>query len=200
MTPRRDGRRQGQRIDWPAVRAMYVEGQASNPDGDPNLRTWPTQADVALAFGISERSVASRSSAQGWTAQREEFQAEVDRARREALVVETAEKVTSIDRRALTIADAGLSLLSHRVSFLVKAEIERQQDAGKGVSATEMAALGLAARRWVQVRDAVIGRPGQGGDEADDTERDLRVAEQVLAARIAEHRAAKLEDAADLDV
>jgi hypothetical protein len=197
MTNRRDGRRHGQAINWPAVRAMYVEGTATDPDGDPNLRTWPRQADVAAAFGISERAIATRSARDGWTAQRDEFQADVDRARREALVAETATKVTSIDRRALTIADAGLSLLSHRVTFLVKAEIDRQQDAGKGVSATEMAALGLAARRWVQVRDAVIGR-GAPVDDEGDTERDLRVAEQVLAAKIAQHRAARESDDDDL--
>lgn len=195
---RRDGKRPGQAIDWPAVRAMYVEGTATNPDGDPNLRTWPTQDDCALAFGISRRALNARASREHWTAQRDEFQAEVDRLRRDALATETAEKVTSIDRRALTIADAGLSLLSHRVSFLVRGEIAREQDAGKGVSATEMAALGLAARRWVQVRDAVIGKGAPVEDEGD-TERDLRVAEQVLAAKIAQHRAAREADDDALD-
>lgn len=200
MTARRDGRRSGQHIDWPLVRALYIEGRADNPDGDPLLRTWPTLADTALEFGISRRAVEQRASRDGWTAQRDDHQQEVDRRRRDALATESAGQVASIDRRGLANADAGLALVQHRMTFLVRAELERADgQVGKGVSAAELAALGLAARRWVQVKDAVTGRgTAPEGDELDPTERDLLLAERMLAARFAEHRAAREADESDL--
>lgn len=197
MSERRDGRRRGQHIDWPTIRAAYIEGNATDPDGNPLDRAWPTQAEIAALHGISARAVATRSAREGWTAQREAHQAEVDRARREVLAQETAGKVTSIDRRALTSADAGLSLINQRMTFLVRAEIARGENAGQGVSAAELAALGLAGRRWLQVKDGVMGR-GVGPEESGDVERDLRVAEGVLAAKLAAHRAAREGDEADL--
>lgn len=195
---RRDGRQPGQRIDWTAVRASYVEGTAQDPDGDPTARSWPTLAEVAAYHGIAERTVDTRSMREGWVAQRDAFRADVERRRREALAEETAQKVGSIDRRGLTAADAGLALIGHRMTFLVRAELARGQEAaGQGVVAQELAALGLAARRWVQVRDQVVGRPVL--EEGEDLERDLRVAEQVLAAKLAQRRAGVQEDD-DLEV
>lgn len=185
------------RPDWPAIRAHYVEGAAADPDGDPNARTWPTLAEVAALHGVSERATAQHSSREHWPAQREEFQRSVDDARRRALVEERATKVASVDKRGLTAADAGLALVGKRLEHLTRTEIGKGQDAGQGVEAQELAALGLAARRWVQVKDAVIGKPSPDEMPDDATqERDQRVAEAVLAARLAEHRAQREADAA----
>lgn len=188
------------RIDWTAVRASYVEGNAHDPDADPNTRTWPSLAEVATLHGLGLRTVTRRSSLDNWPAAREEFQRDVDEARRQLVVADRANKVASVDRRGLTAADAGLALVGRRLEHITRGEIARGQDAGAGVEARELAALGLAARRWVQVKDQVIGRPSPDDvpDEATQ-ERDMRVAEAVLAAQLAEHRARRQADAdADL--
>lgn len=190
-------RKQGdRRIDWTVVRATYVEGVAHDPDGDPDARTWPTLAEVATLHGIGERAVASHSSAGHWPEARDEFQRDVDERRRRLVVEDRAKKVASVDKRGLTAADAGLALVGRRLEHITRAEIARGVDAGAGVEARELAALGLAARRWVQVKDQVIGRPSPDDVPDDATqERDLRVAEAVLAAQLAEHRAARDADA-----
>lgn len=186
------------RINWQLVRASYVEGTAHDPDGDPNHRAWPSLAEVAALHGCGLRSVTRRSSAENWPAMREEYQREVDEERRRLVVADRAQKVASIDRRGLTNADAGLALVGRRLEHLVRTEANRpQQEVGAGVDARELAALGLAARRWVQVKDQVIGRPSP--DEVPDEatqERDLRVGEAMMAARLAEHLAARAADAA----
>lgn len=185
------------RPDWPAVRAAYVEGHATDPDADPNARTWPTLEEVAALHGVSYRAVAQHSSRERWPALREEFQRQVDEERRRLLAEDRGRKVASIDGRALTSADAGLALVGRRLGLLVRTETDRGNDAGKGVDAAELAALGLAARRWVQVKDMVIGKAVEDVPDEAVQERDQRVAEQVLAAKLAEHVAERLADVAD---
>lgn len=186
------------RVPWDAVRASYVEGTAHDPDGDPNTRTWPTLAEVAALHGIGLRSVTRRSSTEGWPAKRDEYQREVDEERRRLVVADRAAKVASIDKRGLTSADAGLALVGRRLEFIVRKEQARPADEiGAGVDPRDLATLGLAARRWVQVKDAVMGRPSPDEVPDDATqERDQRVAEAVLAARLAEHREARAADQA----
>lgn len=188
------------RIDWPAIRAHYVEGTASDPDGDPSARNWPTLEEVAALHGVSYRAVATHSAREEWPRLREAFQAEVDQARRRAIVDKRVAQVTSIDGRGLTAADAGLALVGRKLEVITRREIERGQDAGVGVDPRELATLGLAARRWVQVKDAVVGKSGVE-EEPDEAamERELRVAEALLAARIAEHRATRAADLADAE-
>lgn len=183
-------------IDWQTIRAAYVEGRAEDPDGDPGKRLWPTMAEVAATHGVSESRTAHRAASEHWVELRERFQGEMDEARRRATIEMRAGAAAGIDRRALTAAEAGLALIGQRLTFLVQEESKAARaDAGKGVSAAELANLGLAAKRWVQVKGEVMGQPApeELADEAA-LERDQRVGESLLAARLAEHVAARAQD------
>lgn len=186
-------------FDWQAMQASYVEGTALDPDGDPGRRNWPTLAEVAETFGASHDRVRKRAAAAHWTELRERFQGEMDDARRRLLVEQRAGAAAGIDRRAMSAAEAGLALIGQRLTYLVTTETAKSRqapaDVGKTVSATELANLGLAAKRWVQVKGEVMGQPApeELADEAA-LERDLRVGESLLAARLAEHVAARALD------
>lgn len=182
------------RVDWPRFRERYVCGVAEDQDGDPSLRSWPTLGEIAVLAGVSLATVNERSAKEGWTRLREDHQAEVEQERRRALVVEQAGRAASIDRRGLTVADAGLALVGQRLTFLVQRERGlAPNERGRTVPAGELAALGLAARRWLQVKQAVMG---QALDLDDETllERELALAERDVAARLAEHVARRDDD------
>lgn len=185
------------RIDWGHWRDVYVLGLAVDADGDPNERSWPTLDEVAVLAGCSDAAVKERSRREGWVRLREEHRLEVEQERRRVLVAEQAQRAASIDRRGLTVADAGLALVGQRLTWLVQRErLLAAQDRGRTVPTGELAALGLAARRWLQVKQAVLG---QALDLDDETlvERELALGEREVAARLAEHVARRSSDDAD---
>jgi hypothetical protein len=176
------------RHDWGPVRERYVTGMAVDPDGDPAARSWPTFAEVAALFGIPEGTVHQRATAERWTEQRDQYRLDVEQERRRRLRDEHAGKALQVDRRGLSAAEAGLALVGQRLEWLIGQERARVgSDRGAGVPAGELAALGLAARRWIQVKAAVLGATLSDEATSDDLERELRVGEQTVAAQLAEH-------------
>ena len=108
-----------------------------------------------------------------------------------------ADAVESIDRRGLTTADAGLALVGQRLTWLINRERQApEHERGRTVPANELAALGLAARRWLQVKQAVTGTTIDLDDETL-VERELAIGEREVAARLAEHVARRAADHAD---
>lgn len=188
------------RHDWAAIRAHYIEGIPTNPDGHNDERSWPTLDEVATLNGVNAPMLRNHAAREGWVRQREEHQRNVEQARRARLVTERAEQAAGIDHRAMSAADAGLALVGHALAYRIRQQTDPglpAADRGKAVSASELAAFGLAARRWVQVKEAVFGRSLGDGDDLTDAERDDRdqqVVERVLAAQVAENLLRRRED------
>lgn len=178
------------RIDWPTIRAEYVHGQAVDPDGDPSQRHWPTLDELAATHGIARITIGHRSAKESWSTLRAEHQADIDQERKRRLVEQRGEQAAALDRRALTNAEAGMSLIGMRLSHMVTTEAAKPQaDRGARLEGSELASLGLAARRWLQVKAVVLGQPDIDTPSIDELERQALVAETLVAARLAEHLA-----------
>lgn len=192
----------GRRLNWHQIRAAYVEGHITDPQRDAFTRAWPTLNEVATIFGVSENTVRRRSSEEHWTDLREEFQAEVERGRRAWLIGDRIDRSTRVDDRGLQAAEGGLALVGMRLTALIhprRGQAEEQR--GIGLDARELAALGLAAKRFIDVKAHVMGQPSTAPDETlDELERQERVETRKLAEDLAEfiasRRAEEAEDAA----
>ena len=187
---------------WPTVRAAYVEGFIPNPDTEPFSRSWPTLEEVAAVHGLSIHTVTSKAGRDGWTDQREQFQLEVDQARRRWLVEQRSERVVRVDDRGLSAAEAGLALVGMRLTHMLRQQEPQAASArGQTVDARELSALGLAGKRFLDMKAQVMGQPLTAAEGSlDDMERaarleDQRIAEQLVAF-IAERQAELAEDEA----
>lgn len=192
----------GRRINWHELRGAYVHGSLIDAQRDPFGRSYPTLEEVATVHGVAPSSVNRRAAAEGWVELREDFQAEVERERRRHLIEERTGRSTRIDDRGLSAAEAGLALIGMRLTRLVNSQTEQPTDArGMGIDARELSGLGLAAKRFIDVKAHVMGQTATAPEESlDELERQQRVAERQvaedLAAFIAERQA---ERAADLE-
>ena len=171
------------RKDWASARAAYVEGWVVDTERDVFLRNWPTFDEVATVHGISSATLHRRAAREGWVVQREEFQLDVDKARRQHLVEKRSEQVIRVDDRGLSNAEAGLGLIGMRLTFLLNQQsMLVQMDRGKGVDARELAALGLAAKRFLDVKAQIMGQPLTALENGmEDEERRARLDERRLA-------------------
>lgn len=184
---------------WDRIRATYIEGAAVDPDGQPFHRNWPTMEEVATLYGISYGTVRSRARKEKWTEQREAFVVEVEQQRRQWMVEQRAERSIRVDDRGLQVAEAGMALVGIRLTRLVNAENDRlDADRGQALDARELAGLGLAARRFLDVKAHVMGQSLLAEEPLDALERRQVVEERKLADELArfieERRAEELDD------
>lgn len=192
------------RLPWDEMRAAYVMGAAIDPDRDPHRRTWPTLDEVAQLFGASPGMVRTRSGRERWPEQREAFQADAEAARRRWLIDDRAERAGRVDERSLQVAEAGMALVGTRLTVIIRAQDGHVPDLrGIGIDARELAALGLAAKRFTDVKAHVMGQPSTAPEDTlDELERAARVEErkiaEELAAFLAERRAEERDDTAPL--
>jgi len=191
----------GRRVNWTDLRAAYVEGHVVDPQRDPFARSYPTLEEVATLHGVGLTSVKRHSGEEKWLEQREAFQAEVERERRRWLVEQRAGRATAIDDRGLQSAEAGLGLIGMRLARLIRDQEGRPVEArGAGIDARELAGLGLAAKRFIDVKAHVMGQPSTAPEETlDELERAARVEELRLAEELAAFIAARQEDEAEAD-
>lgn len=188
------------RLPWDDMRAAYVMGHAVDPDRDPHRRSWPTLDEVATLHGANASHVRTRASAEDWTGQREQFQVETEAARRRWLIDDRAERATRVDDRGIQVAEAGLALVGTRLTRLIRTQDQLEADArGTGIDARELAALGLSAKRFIDVKAHVMGQPSTAPEDTlDELERRQRVEERKLAEELAEFIAVRqAEEAAD---
>lgn len=187
------------RRDWPTIRREYVEGRAANPDSDPLARVWPTLDELATLHGVHPTTVERRSARESWGRQREQFQLDVEKQARERSAKERADMIGTIDSRGLRASDAGLAMVGHRLAFLLRRAGSQPADGrGADLHARELSSLGLAAWRFVKIKDAVLGTVSLS-DEPDEAtvEREQQLGEEMLAARLALRHAERLADASD---
>jgi hypothetical protein len=191
MPKRRPNRPQ---IDWLRARQDFVEGIDTGGE-----RMWPSLHDLAASYGVDPSSVAARARDGAWPAEREAFRTEIDTERRRRVLESRVEQVASIDKRALSASEAGIALVGTRLTMLVgEATRDDVSIRGRGVNAQELAALGLAAKRFMEVKSIVVGVPVAGGEETvEEADRAARVMEMAMADRLADHaarRAVPLDD------
>lgn len=195
----------GRRVNWDELRASYVEGDVPDPGQNPFRRVYPTLEEVSVLHGVEFARVRQRSAQEGWVAQRERFQAEVEEARRRHLRDQKVEQTTRIDDRGLSNAEAGLGLVSMRLTFLLNAQTRlAHAERGTGIDARELSTLGLAAKRFLDLKAQIMGQPSTAdeGRTLDEIERaarldDERVAEDLV--RFIQQREAE-DDEADAPV
>lgn len=177
----------GRRVNWPDVRAAYVQGHVVDPQRDPFQRSYPTMDEVATVHGIGLTSVRRHAAAERWTELREDFQAEVEGERRRWLIDNRTRTATGIDTRGLQSAEAGLALIGMRLTRLINDQTAKPAEArGGGLDARELAGLGLAAKRFIDVKAHVMGQPSTAPEDSlDELERAARVEERKIAEELA---------------
>jgi hypothetical protein len=191
------------RIPWHEVRADYVEGVAEDPDGDPHKRSWPTLADVATLHGVSHDVVRKRAAKERWNDQKERFQLDIEQARRRWMLEQRTDRATTIDDRGLRAAEAGLALIGLRLTRLVRSQQGHTEESrGVGLDARELAQLGLASKRFLDVKAHIMGQPSTGADmSTDELERRQAMEERQIAEELAAFLAERAElEAADVAV
>jgi hypothetical protein len=171
------------RVNWPQVRAAYIEGHIIDPQRDAFTRAWPTLEEVAALHGIHHGTVEVRAAREKWLDQRQTFQTDVEQARRRWLVENRTERVSRIDDRGLSDAEAGLALVGMRLTHLLHAEQSQPEtQRGRAVDARELSALGLAGKRFLDMKAQIMGQPLTAGEQTvDELERQARVEELKLA-------------------
>lgn len=179
-------------VDWHLIARQYIEGQDTG-DGE---RLWPSAAELAAAHDLPVDTVKSKQRVGAWSAKREEFQAELDADRRRVIFESRKEQIVDIDRRALTGVQAGIALVGTRLNMLVT-EATGAQGARK-IDARELTALGLAAKRFMEVKAIITGQPVTGAEETvEQAEIEARRLELAMAERMEENirrRAEPLDD------
>lgn len=197
MTRRRAGSDGRSPVDWQRLSGDYIEGF----DHGNGERLWPTYEDIAAAADVSLQSVQARGRVGAWAAKREAFRIELDQERRRAILESRTQQLVDIDRRALSASEGGIALVGTRLTWLVNQTVEdRRQDREPRVDARELAALGLAAKRFMEVKAIVSGQPlAEGQETLDEAERALLVFEMEMAARVEEHRQRRDEPFVDDD-
>ena len=190
------------RRNWDEVRAAYVEGHI--PDtSKPFVRDWPTLPEIATLFGIRFATVEQRSGSEHWSDQREAFQADVEAARRRHVFEQRVEQSTRTDDRGLSNAEAGLGLVGMRLTYLLNGQAAlAQNERGRGVDARELSALGLAGKRFLDMKAQILGQPltAAEGASADAEEREARVADARLAEQLVAFIAERQAEDAEVEV
>ena len=196
------------RLNWHEIRAAYVEGAIVDSARDAFLRSYPTMDEIAVIYGVHVSSVRRRAAEQHWSEQRDAFQADVDAARRRSIIERRGDQSERLDDRGLSSAEAGLALVGMRLTWLIRRETvlptggqRPEQDRGVNVDARELTALGLAAKRFVDVKAQILGQTATSAEASvDELERELVVEDRRLAEELVawiEQRQAD-EDAEDL--
>ena len=196
------------RLNWHEIRAAYVEGGIVDAQRDAFSRTYPTQEEVATLYGVAVTSVRRRAGDERWLDLREAFQGEVEAQRRRSIIERRGDQSERLDDRGLSSAEAGLALVGMRLTWLIRRETvlpnggaRPEADRGVTVDARELTALGLAAKRFVDVKAQILGQSATSAEATvDELERELVVEDRRLAEELVawiEQRQAD-EDADDL--
>ena len=190
------------RFNWHIIRAAYIEGGIADETRDAFARIYPTLEEVATLHGASLFTVRNKAASEHWIEQREAFQIEVENARRRSIIERRGDQSERLDDRGLSSAEAGLALVGMRLTWLIQRE-QREQESQRGVNvdARELTALGLAAKRFVDVKAQILGQSATSAEATvDELERELVVEDRRLAEELVawiEQRQAD-EDADDL--
>lgn len=103
----------GQHYNWPAIKAMYVEGVEHE-----GTLTWPTLDECAREHNARPDKVRLRAAGEGWTDQRVTFQRRIEEQRQAERSEEVARLGADLDVAALRVSRGGMSLVAARLAEL----------------------------------------------------------------------------------
>lgn len=133
------------RYDWPAIRARYVEG---HPEGDRHV--WPTLAEVAEHFNVSQYRVREVSASERWPQLRASQSAELEAERRRARTRVIATTAAELDAAAASTADLGMRLTLSELD-------EMASDPAGPIDTHRLLRLARAADRFFALGQRALG-------------------------------------------
>lgn len=158
---KRPARQRQKLLDWPAIRADYIEGISQG-----SMRRWPTYEDLATKYECNAVNIRKRGSEERWMDERATFQRRMDEDRRAQRSHELATLAADLDVNALRIARSGMSVTAARLSELGQMAQERTlalQNNGDRATAPpapdsdEVRTLALSAKDWYDLGVKALG-------------------------------------------
>ena len=148
-----------ERYDWPGIKKRYVEGTKGPGD---EVTEWPSLETVANHFGVTPSRVRERAAMEGWTEQRRQWQAYVERTRQQAKAAGLARIGQDLDNRAVDATKLGLQLciavLTERAQA-AQAARSAGGKAGDALNALELTRLAQAVDLWHRIGLRAVGDP-----------------------------------------
>jgi len=151
-------------IDWPAIRADYVEG-VTDPD-DRSKVTWLSLEQIADRNGVNAPNLRRRASEEAWVDARALYQQRVANERSEHRIAEMARLGADLDLSALRIARTGMLIVGRRLAEIgddaSKRSEQRADSSATGplpppANAEEVGALARAANHWYGLGTQALG-------------------------------------------
>lgn len=147
------------RYDWPAIKRRYVEGVKGAGD---EVTDWPSLEAVANHFGATPSRVREKAAMEGWTEQRRQWQAYVERTRQQAKAAGLARIGQDLDNKAVDATKLGLQLciavLTERAQAAQKSRSAGGQ-AADALNALELTRLAQAVDLWHRIGLRAVGDP-----------------------------------------
>jgi hypothetical protein len=149
----------GDRYDWPAIKRRYVEGVKGAGD---EVTDWPSLDAVAAHFAATPSRVRERAAMEGWTEQRRQWQAYVERTRQQAKAAGLARIGSDLDNRAIDATKLGLQLCAAVLTERAQAAQAARSAGGKAgdvLNALELTRLAQAVDLWHRIGLRAVGDP-----------------------------------------
>lgn len=99
---------------WEDMMRDYVEGWDNK-----GQTVYPTGTEIAQRYGVPANQVQNKMAKQRWKDHRQAHQAEVANERKKEAVKKMAGKAIKFDEDSLSVADAGMSVISNRIQFIL---------------------------------------------------------------------------------
>lgn len=148
--------------DWAPAEERYVKGYDKPHDVTGVMfRYYPTALEVAAEFGIPPKTVTAQCTEKGWVQKREEWMAEVKKAKDAADLKELVDAEMRIRRKALTGAEKIIDKV---------AGTEGQTSLVDSAIPEDLPALAVSLRRAQETAHVAIGLPKDGVKQAEPGE------------------------------
>jgi hypothetical protein len=145
--------------DWPSIKRRYVEGVKGRGE---EATVWPSLNEVAEHFGVTASRVREKAAQDGWTEQRKQWQAYMERTRQQARAAALAQSGVDLDNRAIDASKVGLQLLNALLADIgARAQQARSQDKplSSVLSALEMQRVASAVDLFHKIGLRAVGDP-----------------------------------------
>lgn len=146
--------------DWPTIKKMYVEG-IKDARGDGH--SWPALDDVARMNKVAANRVRERSAAEGWVAERQRWQQQLEQVRRQGRAHALSKAAMDLDSSALDAAKNGLMLCTVAEQAIANRVQAARQAGGPGaavpIDALELQRLAAAIDLFHKVGLRAAGDP-----------------------------------------
>lgn len=143
------------KYDWFKVRADYIEGYDLN-----GSRHFPTMEECGQRHNVPPKYLRYRAANEGWTAQREIYQAKVEQARQDKRTTVLASRGADFDTKVLRVTEA----LVAQIVAAIRAANERKDKDGRPIppDTADLQRLTSALRSAHATGRIALGESGDG--------------------------------------